>query len=64
MFYSKFVCDSKIKGGDGKQCKWDVRGFVFNWLGKFYFFREESLRNFLSLTEIRLLRELTSFYAV
>ena len=24
MFYSKFVCDSKIKGGDGKQCKRDV----------------------------------------
>lgn len=24
MFSSKFVCDSKIKGGDGKQCKWDV----------------------------------------
>lgn len=24
MLYSKFVCDSKIKGGNGKQCKWDV----------------------------------------
>lgn len=24
MFSSKFVCDSKIKGGDDKQCKWDV----------------------------------------
>ena len=23
MLYSKFVCDSKIKGGNGKQCKWD-----------------------------------------
>lgn len=24
MLYSKFVCDSEIKGGNGKQCKWDV----------------------------------------